>query len=196
MQRSTAILLVSLMGFALVGCNKTAEPEKLITINKKHELNNCIVEPFDQAVYSVDELKATIDSEIKNVNLQLGEGSVSLVEFLVENNIAKVEIDHNSAQAYETFNGVGAFIGTVKEAIDQGYLENSMVFVKVDSEESKETVQVSAMENLEERTIVIIEDSVNIKVYDDIVYYLDGMTFIGDKIAGSPNTMSQAMIIF
>ncbi len=189
-------LLVSLMAFALIGCGQVEEPEDLITINKNHELINCIVEPFDETVYSAEELRTTIEEEISVVNLELGEGAVSLTELLVENHIARAEVYHRNAEAYSEFNGVYAFIGTIKEAMEQDYLQDSMVFVQVEREVDEETVTLETIENFEERTIVIVDDSVNLKVYDDIAYYLDGMTLLDDKIVGTSNGVNQAIVIF
>lgn len=187
---SRLALCLSLCAFLLAGC---AEEEvyvpvtsNTIEVTQEGRLIAYIVEDFEKDYYDIDELADMVRTEIAAYNkekasLSTDAGQVPVQVdkvMMAEDGSAKavVALNFQNAAVYEDYMGMELFYGTVSEAMTAGYKLEGMLF-----DAKKGTVlPADKLERNEDRTILIIEDSVVIRP-DKKVLYLSENTSLTEQ---------------
>lgn len=106
-----------------VGCGSAevviAEPA--FEINKKGEIVQTMVESFEKEYYSVDELKAELETALSDVSNKTDE-SIELQNIYAENGKVFVKISYDTSSLAKSFLDEDIYFGTVNDAYDAGYL--------------------------------------------------------------------------
>lgn len=102
--------------------------------------------------------------------------------FAVEDGIAKLEMEYASYEAYDAFNGIEFFEGTVVAAQAEGY-DFDTEFYSVTEEDSSAKQAVGKEEVLadDENKVVIIRANVTVQVKGKILYVSAQDTEVTDK---------------
>ncbi len=191
MKKWTALMcvLASSAVFAF-GCEKDEQPEEtetpvvsveagehLLTVKNDGTVTDRMVEQFDEATYSKDDLKADIETELAEVNQS--EQLVTLQDISLANGKVAVTLQYASTQAYEDYNetyvtsdDVILFQGTVKQAKKAGYKLKG-TYAKAGSDE---TVEAATLQEDEDIRVVVTNEACKVMLEQDILYVSDGVT--------------------
>ena len=164
-----------------VGCGKSEEVNVPITTNtvevsEDGRLIAYIVEDFDKDYYDINELKSMVDEEIAayntaKANLVTQEGSTPVIVEKVAmaedgSKKAVVALSFQNAALYSDYMGKEAFLGTVSDAAEKGYVLDGML----KSVKNDELLIGEQLKKSQDKTILIIKDSVMVRTYNDVQY--------------------------
>ncbi len=135
-----------------------------------------IVEDFDKDYYDINELKTMVNEEIAEYNKakaelvsEAGRTPVIVDKVTMAEDGSKkavVALNFQNAAIYADYMGKEAFLGTVSDAINAGYvLEGMLVKVK-----GGELLIGEALKKNQDKTILIIKDAVTVRTYGDVLY--------------------------
>ena len=131
--RKTNVLLrlcvILVLCVAAIGCGCNKDPNEKYRAADKNTLFVAsdltavctVIDSLDKEYYDAEELRAFIDSEIQKYNYSIPAEAVSLVDLSVDGTTAKVILKYMSAEHYTGFNQEALFVGTIKEAMEEGY---------------------------------------------------------------------------
>lgn len=115
-------VLLVLMTAVLTGCGKEFSADTdTVYVQKKGTIKGANVAAFDKEYYDQDELESFINDTVDTYVAKSGEGTVSVTDFAVENDVAHVYLDYAGAEDYARFNGVDFYAGTVLDSQADGY---------------------------------------------------------------------------
>ncbi len=181
MKKTSALMaVVFAMGLCLTGCGKSEAEVSSVTIDKSGKITGVILEDFDKDYYSVDELEAMIEDEIKSYNAEYDSPRISLEETakIEEGSFAKVAIDYESSDDYAYFNQITFFYGTIEEARAAGYgVSNSLV------DQNGEKVDPAFIDEHPDHHVIITNDKTRVRTPYNIQYTTSGVTLNGKKEA-------------
>ena len=164
-----------------VGCGKTGDVNVPITTNtvevsEDGRLIAYSVEDFDKDYYDINELKSMVDEEIAayntaKANLVTQEGSTPVIVEKVAmaedgSKKAVVALSFQNAALYSDYMGKEAFLGTVSDAAEKGYVLDGML----KSVKNDELLIGEQLKKSQDKTILIIKDSVMVRTYNDVQY--------------------------
>lgn len=164
-----------------VGCGKNEEVNVPITTNtvevtEDGRLIAYIVEDFDKDYYDINELKSMVDEEIaayntENAGLVTQQGSAPVIVEKVAmaedgSKKAVVALNFQNAALYSDYMGKEAFLGTVSDAAEKGYVLDGML----KSVKNDELLIGEQLKKSQDKTILIIKDSVMVRTYNDVQY--------------------------
>lgn len=164
-----AMLAVLTFGMLFVGCGSVDSETNMIFVGKKGQVQTVDVEMFDQAYYSEEEFNAYAQEAIDAYNKSHEVDAISITEFSVKENVAKLKMEYKSVSDFCDFNEITLYQGTVAAAVSEGYLFEDD-FSKVEKGEllGKATrTDILAEEGL---SVVIIKANTNVKVDGTICY--------------------------
>ncbi len=163
-----------------VGCGKK-DVNVPITVNavevtEEGRLVAYIVEDFDKDYYDINELKSMVDEEIAAYNtakasMVTQEGSIPVIVEKVAmaedgSKKAVVALSFQNASLYADYMGKEAFLGTVSEAMAKGYVLDGML----NSVKNGDSLVGEQLKKSQDKTILIIKDSVMVRTYNDVQY--------------------------
>ncbi len=181
MKRLKLWLCMALLVCCLVGCgDRTATYDATtLVVNSDGTFMEVVVEAFDKEYYDASELENFVRNEIQEYNLNKVSTQISLEEVEVEDEIAKVTISYKQDEDYREFNEDTLFVGTVREAMEEGYQ-----FDKAFTEYGKtDNVSVAKVTENGNYGIVITQQSTNVVFPSKILYISEGVTTDGKKEA-------------
>lgn len=188
----TVIILVLLTGL-FSGCGQSADAKvSTVIFNKNGQVTGVTIEDFSQDNYKLSELEAMVEEAIGDYNASFGAESVVLKSLTVENNIAKMIIQYQTAKDYQEFNQKVLFIGTVKEAIEQGYDLNVTL---TDAKDTDKSVMQEEIEKMQEATIIITEEPMHVRAFKNMKYYSEEAEKIDAKEIDTYNVNGYSYII-
>jgi len=179
-------LLILIIVFSLTACEKAADDESYdettITVDKKGQISETIVEAFNKDYYSTDELTTEFNAVIQKYNAQADDNDAAVLkEIKEENGNVYVKLDFKNHEAYEAVQNETFFYGTIGQAYDSGY--NMDVTLKgLEAGDKIEKVQIMGMSD---KHIVIFSESAKIKLYSPILYVSANVDVVSDKVARS-----------
>lgn len=163
------------------------EDSAYVSADGKIELVN--VESFDREYYSEKELKDFIQGTVDTYQGTGGRGAVSMEDFSVEHQTAKVMLVFDSAETYTEFQGEMFKFITWENLGDNLVLPEQLISAGDGSKVDKQ--QVMATEGLK---YVIVNEALNIHV-DGIVEYYSDASMIGENVVQT-NGVNPAVIVF
>lgn len=164
-----AILAVLLFGMMLVGCGPVDSESNLVYISKKGQVQTVDVEEFDKSYYSEEDFKTFAQEAIDAYNKSHEVDAITLEEFTLEENVAKLKMVYKSVTDFSDFNDVTLYQGSIAAAVSEGYLFD-VDFSKV--EKGKVTGTATRADILAEEglSVVVIQANINVKVGGTICY--------------------------
>lgn len=179
--RILTVCFVMLLPALLAGCNDKEEQyyETTLKIDKKGNITENIVESFDKDYYDVSELANEFEKEVQNYNDSMGSEEIRLKGTEQKDGEVFVKVEFNGPSDYQSFVGEEMFIGTIDDAVQNGYSMN--VSLKgVDKGDIISRVQIMGMKD---KNIVIMSEPVRVKLYSDIAYVSANVDVVGSKEA-------------
>lgn len=165
-----AILAVLMLGAMFVGCGPVDSEGNLIYVSKRGQVQTIDVEEFDKSYYSEESFKAFAQEAIDAYNKSHEVDAITLKEFTVEEQVAKLKMEYKSVADFSDFNEFTLYQGTVAAAVSEGYLFD-VDFSKVEKGEvtgNATRADILAEEGL---SVVIIKANTNVQV-DGTIYYV------------------------
>lgn len=165
-----AILAVLMLGAMFVGCGPVDSEGNLIYVSKRGQVQTIDVEEFDKSYYSEESFKSFAQEAIDAYNKSHEVDAITLKEFTVEEQVAKLKMEYKSVADFSDFNEFTLYQGTVAAAVSEGYLFD-VDFSKVEKGEvtgNATRADILAEEGL---SVVIIKANTNVQV-DGTIYYV------------------------
>lgn len=165
----------------LVGCGDQATTYDVTTLvmDSDGTFKEVVVEAFDKSYYDASELESFVRSEIQEYNLRKIATQISLEEVKVEDEIAKVTISYKTDEDYREFNEDVLFVGTIKEAMEEGY-QFDKTFTEYGKTDAASVAKVTENTNY---GIIITQQERNVVVPNKILYISENVTTDGKKKA-------------
>lgn len=181
MKRLKLWLCMMLLVCCLTGCGDqdAVYDTTTLVVNSDGTFTEVVVEPFDKEYYDASELESFVRSEIQAYNLRKVSTQISLEGVEVEDEIAKVTISYKTDEAYQEFNEGTLFVGTVREAMDEGY-HFDQTFQEYGKTDAVSVAQVTENGNY---GIVITAEATNVILPDKILYISENVVTQGKKTA-------------
>lgn len=187
----TYIILILCLGFTLIGCDKIELPtdktedlseanyeETVIAIDKKSRVSLQIVESFARDYYNAEELKSDFQNAINEVNAKNEDNcKAALRSIRSEKGKVYVNLEFSSPKAYEDLQNQSLFVGTIKEAADNGYTMG----VKLKNVTSGNLIGKVEIMGMLDRHIVILNEPVRVKLYRPIEYVSANVDVINEN---------------
>lgn len=187
---STGIILIIVCG-VLTGCgtSKDADTNTLFV-----EKNNSIVEvsvgDFDKDYYDKDEFKDYVKEAVADYKEEDGVGTVKFKKLSVEDKTAKLNMQYSDYKAYSAFVGEEVFVGTVVQALAEGY-EFDADFTAVEDGKLKDAVAQEDVVANDDYKVVVVTKPIDVAVHGTITYVSDG-TEIKDKKTATVTELTEA----
>lgn len=175
--------------FFCAGCGSNFDTTTLV-FEKNGDIKQYVVEDFDTAVYSIDELNDFNNKQVNELNSKKGEVVVIIDKSEVVNNKTNIVMTYKENSSYYDLNSKVIYYGTANGAKNAGYgLSN-----KVKSIENEMTLTVDEWSDMTDEKVIIVSEYVNIKTPSKILYVSDGVT-INDSDEATINGDSIRYII-
>lgn len=187
---STGIILIIVCG-VLTGCgtSKDADTNTLFV-----EKNNSIVEvsvgDFDKDYYDKDEFKDYVKEAVADYKEEDGVGTVKFKKLSVEDKTAKLNMQYSDYKAYSAFVGEEVFVGTVVQALAEGY-EFDADFTAVEDGKLKDAVAQEDVVANDDYKVVVVTKPIDVAVHGTITYVSDGVE-IKDKKTATVTELTEA----
>lgn len=183
MKKLMIFCLCLCLTFAFYGCGDKEEEEYFettLSFEKDGRVTDAIVESFAKDYYSEEGLRAFFQEKISEYNSSnIGGDDVTLSELVIENGIARATLDFENTDAYTSFYGQTLFYGTISDAYDKGYIQET-VLKKVGASDTISKVDLMKMSN---ETIIVVGEVVRIHSPKKIEYTSANIELIDDKNA-------------
>lgn len=185
-------LAVLSLGF-LSSCATKFPETDTIYIQKNGSVKEATVKQFDKTYYEEEELKSFIEDALEDYK----GGGVRMEKLLVEDKTAKLMMKYDNFQSYVDFDGRELFVGTVVQALANGY-NFSGAFLKVENgktsagagdtestEIPSEAIGGDIVSAEEEDKVVVLNEDTDVVVRGSICYVsAEGVT-VKDKNTAS-----------
>lgn len=187
-KRIGLILVLCLCMTGFYGCDEDEEQEEtkvvsvfpgehLIHVMENGTVTDQMVESFDASKYDQNQLRADVETELKEVNQESEQ--VTLEKLKLADGKMTIVFRYVSTAAYEAYNKkyvtgepVVLFKGTVEEAANAGY-EIEQNFVKAGSSDSVGADVIKADADLK---VVVTSEACKVMVDHPIVYVSEGVS--------------------
>ncbi|MCI5494071.1 MAG: hypothetical protein MR425_08070 [Lachnospiraceae bacterium] len=211
MKKRYSMTLLVLMLLFLSGCATKYPDKDTVYIQKNGKISEATVASFDKDYYNEDELKSFIEDAIASYEETDDAGKVSMKDFKVEDQTAKLMMAYEDGDTYSAFNDREFFAGTVVQAIAAGYqfdadfveVTDGVMAKDTDSTESLteesteagsyQTVSASAFTAEDDYRVVILNEDTDVEVKGKISYVsAKGVTVTGKNTA-TVTTLNQGV---
>ena len=162
------VLVIILAVFVFGSCGKYDTDTSAVYVQQNGKVVSVSVEEFDEDTYSKGKLKDYIKEVIASYNEESGEKLVKQKDFVVEDDVASLVMEYATTDAFEDFEGVELFTGTIAEAKEAGY-KFDVDFASVADGKVKEAKADDFMED-EAYQVVIIKANTKVCVAGEIAY--------------------------
>ncbi|MGI6117971.1 MAG: hypothetical protein ACOYBC_06225 [Bilifractor sp.] len=168
---------------ALSGCGLSNQSNvTTLSVDEDGKLSHTIVESVGDET-TAKELRQYIEEQISSgESLSASSssdgdaGKIELKSCKISDGTATIELSYPSWKAYENFNQTTCFLGTLKEAKEQGYDFNVSLY----DENGKLVTDKEDLTTREtEWKVLIIEEPMNVRVPDKILYTTSNMEVTG-----------------
>ena len=150
------------------GCGKNYEAKKS-TLFIDGGVVSKDIEAFDTHEYSKESFRKYVNQRIDDYNKKMDSKAIKLKELEFNNDNAILTISYKSYKDYSKFNDIDLFVGSVSDAVAEGYSIDTN-FVKI--EDNKPVKKVSCNKVLENNSdkIVIIKANTRVNISGTIKY--------------------------
>ena len=177
MKKRWSFVWVLALMFLCTGCGQKFEPtESTIFVTSKGVVHSAIMESFDKSYYDFDELYKTVEKEVKSYCLDKIEEVIKITSLTEGVDEVTLVMEYQTVKDYADFNEVVLFSGTFAEAVEEGYLPNTL----------QDAEGMDAEINLEEQgdlKVLVTEESVCIQTSGKIKFVSDNVTVLDKKLA-------------
>lgn len=152
------------------GCGKNYEAKKsTLFIESDGGVLSKDIEAFDTHEYSKESFRKYVNQRIDDYNKKMDSKAIKLKELEFNNDNAILTISYKSYKDYSKFNDIDLFVGSVSDAVAEGYSIDTN-FVKI--EDNKPVKKVSCNKVLENNSdkIVIIKANTRVNISGTIKY--------------------------
>lgn len=125
-KKANALLVLMLAAVTLGGCGSETE-ESRAELQKDGSVKSVVTADFDKPDYDIEELKQMVLEESAAYNRSTGDGAISVEKVSEKNGTASVKMTYKSAADYAAFNDGIFFVGSPKEAEEEGYNLNRVL---------------------------------------------------------------------
>lgn len=192
MRKFTALWILAGSMFLLAACGKTIPEDDTISVNKKGNITCTVVEDFDKDYYDAEELQAEIEEDIAAYNINFAQDHLTLETFEVNEGVAVLQTEFDQAKYYADYSGMTLFVGTVGEALEEGY----SLYGECMGADGALT-DLGSIEEAHELKVLVLEEAVRVEVPGTIVCVSRaGNVVITDKKEAVVNEAQQAFIIY
>ena len=151
--RGAALFIIAALGLAGCGSQeKTAEVSSL-SFGKEGEIVHQIVGSFEEDYYDLEGLESLAAQRVEEYCAEHGEESVYLESVKEKNGEISILFHYATAEDYSGFNYRQLYMGTVKEANEEGYHLDSVAFTSPEGE----PIELGFTEDADAKKILIIE---------------------------------------
>lgn len=184
MKKHLLCILLSAALCILAGCADSSsndDGKTNLIVDKNRMVTQRIREDFSENYYDAGELKNMILDEAASYNNKHVSGAVSVNKVSVgDNMMTNVEMVYMTPADYSAFNREALFVGTGKEAMDQGY---SLKKILTNTENSAETIAEAELKAMEDETILIYEGTYAVYLPKKIKFVSDNALLSEDMKA-------------
>lgn len=184
-----------------MGVSKEKEQVTSVSIGKDGTIDSVIVEEFQEPYYTLESLAAMIQDDITVFQKEKPGTEIVLKSCDVygENqDFVKVEISYDSDDSYTEFNHEIFFAGSIQEAYEKG-IDFDIRLTKPDKEDADEedyAIGKQELLKMSEHHIVIMEESMRVTCFDEILYVSEGVDVINDKTVDMKQTQGYGVVVF
>ena len=180
----TVIVTGLLCTVAMSGCKKadTFDPSSnAINIKSDNTIEEAAIGSFSESYYNESELTTYVNDSVASYNDANGKDKIKVSSVKVKDNSAKIMMKYQSYEDYQTYNNEVLFVGTVSDALKEGYDFN----VNFISTETNENVAKDDIISHVDSKVVVVNESSDylIDLPTAIVYYSDNTALNGKKEA-------------
>ena len=178
--RKKSIFLGVLLFVFLTGCSSYKEYGKnIIEISKDGQIEETLIESFEESYYSEEELVSSIESEVSSYNDGSESALVALESCEVEEQKAVVHMNYASADDYAVFNHVDMFHGDISGFAESPY----HAYIDLKDMEGGEIPFSSIAASGEAYQVVVLDMDCILEVSGTICYVSEGVEPISKKAA-------------
>lgn len=180
MKRKLLFGMIFLQMIICAGCAGLGkEPtESSLSFDKKGAVKSVIVEPFEEAYLSLDELQGMIDREVSAYNAENGVDSIRAEKAYLNENQVIEQMTFSTYKDYAEFNDRNLFVGTIEEAKAQGY---QLQVALENLEEAGDYLSPDDLDKLSDFSILIVDEPGKYNLYGTPGYASNGVTLVGKK---------------
>ena len=177
MKKRWSFVWVLALMFLCTGCGQKFEPtESTIFVTSKGVVHSAIMESFDKSYYDFDELYKTVEKEVKSYCLDKIEEVIKITSLTEGVDEVTLVMEYQTVKDYADFNEVVLFSGTFAEAVEEGYLPNTLQ----DAEGMDAEIDLEEQGDLK---VLVTEESVCIQTSGKIKFVSDNVTVLDKKLA-------------
>lgn len=174
-----AVLVIALI-CKLLGVFDAAAEVSTLTLTEDGQVICEEVTSFEDDAYSKGALKSYMKEEIKAYTSENGANSVKLDKVKVKNGEAYAKVTYASAEDYSHFTSLGLYVGTIEEALEQGF-DFSDAFVSVTDGVKGASVEPLDITSQKDLKIAVVKENINVTVDGKILYVSDSCTTMVDE---------------
>ena len=174
----------------LSGCGKSADKYERTTFifGKDQSVEVIYVEDFDRDYYDAQELEEQVDAQISSFNSLFTK--VDRKSLSVEDGKARLDLSFTDSDAYEDFNDVPLYYGTLAGAGQKGY--DTASFIGLSSTAKKgEPLSASEATDMDDVPVIIVCEPGDLITTANIAYVSDNVSVDGKKRASVSDTVSE-----
>lgn len=146
-------------------------------IKKDGKIEEASFELFDKDYYDAAELKKFAEEEVREYNYRNVKEAIKVDRVEVNDNVAGAYLTYESAADYIAFNEVEMFSGNIRGAMNKEY-DFDVSFVTYDKWESVDIMEVVKNSS---NSILILDDSIDVRVEGTILFVSDNVQKIDKK---------------
>lgn len=179
MRKRNMILGILLLGL-LAGCGRYKEYGKnIMEFSKEGQIEEILLESFQEAYYSKEELISSIEAEVSSYNDGSDSQLVTFDRCEIKAETAEVHMSYESAEDYAAFNHVNMFYGDISTFVESAYHS----YVDLRDVNGTEIPLSSIVASGEDYRVVVLDMDCIVEVSGKICYISDGVSLISKKAA-------------
>lgn len=179
---TTGIVLVMMCGI-LSGCGAAKDADTTtLFVEKDSSIVEVSVGDFDKDYYDEGEFKDYVKDEVAAYKDGDGTGKVKFKKLSVEEGTAKLNMTYSDYKAYTEFVGRELFVGTIVEALAEGY-EFDVDFNEVKDAKVAGSVSATDVTENSDYKVVVLDQGTDVTVHGTIAYVSDGVLVKNESTA-------------
>ncbi|BBF45228.1 hypothetical protein lbkm_3990 [Lachnospiraceae bacterium KM106-2] len=189
-RKGLGIVALLVLCTALSGCGKgtpsllkKSVDKNTLLVLEDGQVQNSIVEEFNESYYDQDELKSFMEEAIETYNKDTAEDSVEMKKFKVDNKQAKAVMIYKTVKDYATFNDTTVKVISTGNALKSD--EMPVTFKEVN--DNKEVTKELALSNQEAKVLITDQADYNIMIEGTITHVSNG-TVLDDNTVQAGKT--------
>lgn len=180
----TVIVTGLLCTMVMSGCKKADKfdpSSNAINIKNDNTIEEAAIGEFAESYYNESDLTTYINDSVTAYNDANGKDKIKVSSVKVKDNTAKIMMKYQTYEDYQSYNNETLFVGTVSDALKEGY-DFNVNFISAESNEN--VAKDDVISNVDSKVIVVSESlDYLVDLPSSIVYYSDNAALNGKKEA-------------